>query len=356
MIVKRTAGALVACLVIGCFLPAVGHAEWFGSADGSERVKATLERTDQVIQRAVESLRDCASARGKALLEEARELQSKAWERYLATDSTVPPELILKMTGKARDLAVSAIETCQLEFKAHEALRSLLDSTGELAREASGTVEIGSSPEARRLLEAGLRQLDQAREEYRAGEYRKAITLAGTARNLIQRAMQRAQTGFQEQGLSRVTAALDRTDLLIADVFSSAGASDDPKVTSLLDRARDEQEKAREFLARGHAAQAMARTQSARATALDALWLLQRAPRSDRIQAALDLVETLYRELAPEIRESGGAEANVLLEKAGESLAAARDHLRAGDNQRAAQAARLADSLLRRASEKSGGR
>lgn len=320
---------------------------------GRDRIQAELERTDQVLLRATESLRDCASPKAKVLLREARELQRKAADLYVASGPTLPSSRILLLTRRARELAVDAIEQCQVEFKAHEALRSMLDSTSALLQEAQSAVAASSDIEARRLLEAGIWQLDRAREAYRAGEYRRAILLGGAARNLVQRARDRARGAVDDAGPgSRLDAALDRTDALLAEVRGVAGLREDARALALLEKAEREQEQARTLRERGVPVAALRRTQSARASAMDALWRVQRAPDPQQLRDAADMVGRLLDQASPEIRASGSEEALGLLDKAAEQLQVARAELAGGNAERAAKAIRTADSLLRRAAEK----
>ena len=65
------------------------------------------------------------------------------------------------------------------------------------------------------------------------------------------------------------------------------------------------------------------------------------------------MVDRVMHETAPEIREAGPEEATRLLDAALDELSSARQLLTAGETAQAAQAARLADSLLRRAADKS---
>jgi HEPN domain-containing protein len=265
----------------------------------------------------------------------------------------MPSSRILPLTRRARELAVDAIEQCQVEFKAHESLRSMLDSTSALLQEAQSAVAASTDVEARRLLEAGIWQLDRAREAYRAGDYRRAILLGGAARNLVQRARDRARGVVDDAGPgSRLDAALDRTDALLAEVRGVAGLREDARARALFEKAEREQEQARTLRERGVPVAALRRTQSARASAMDALWRVQRAPDPRQLRDAADMVGRLLDQISPEIRASGSGEALGLLEKAAEQLRAARAELAGGNMERAAKAVRTADSLLRRAAEK----
>lgn len=320
---------------------------------GRDRLLVELERTDQVLQRAGESLRDCSSPKANLLLVEGKKLQDEARTLYSTGSSTVPPARILLLTRRARSLAVDAIEQCQVEAGAHEELRVLLDTTSNLLQDARSAVEASGNAEAGRLLDAGLWQLDRAREAYRAGEYRRAILLGGAARNLVHRALDRVRGADEPSGAgARLDLALDRTDALLTELREMIGAGADVSAKALLEKAEREQEQARGLRERGAAAGALRRTQAARASALDALWLIQRAPDPDRLRDAANMVERLLAEASPEILGSGSAEAAELLAKAQDQLRTARAELAGGDIDRAAEAVRTADSLLRRAAEK----
>jgi hypothetical protein len=327
--------------------------------DFRQDVERELNRTDDVLARARAHLTDCTSARGQGFLTQAAEIQEKARAAFRSLQDPNGQvrglETVRRLSLRARDLALQAIETCQVEFQAHEALRDMMDSTQDLLGEARDAVTASGSAEGRRLLEAGLWQLDKAREAYRNREYRKAITLGAAARTLIQRAVQRARSAGLDEGAARVEAALDRTDLILSDVLATPGAADSERARALFDRARKEQGQAWDLYRAGRPEQALRRTRAARATALDALWLVQTGPAEAQIRAAVQTIERLLRETAPGIRRSGPEEAIRLVDRAEEEIRRAGDLLREGKPARAAEAARLADTLLRRAADKGAG-
>jgi hypothetical protein len=350
----RTGSSLILFLVVLALcavavVPSPSRAPVTGTAAG-DKIEAELDRTDQVIDRAEERLKDCADAVGLKLLDQARQLQEQAVKAWHAVNPTGPrsPQLVLGMTRKARDLALRAIETC-VEPVASETLRNLIDTTQDRAGEVAAAVGGGADEAVRRLLDAGVWQLDKAREAYQAGQYRRAMTLASAARNLIQRAWLRSQKTLQSGASSGAGEMLDRTDLLLAGVRESAGGDAGPKVEALLDLAQREQDQARSLSDQGRPDLALRHTEKARAGALDALWLVQHAPDPARIGAVLDWIDGLLQEAAEPIRASASPEAQQLWEKAGDQLQQARSALTGGDAARAMRQLRAADALLRQA-------
>ncbi len=361
---KRLALAgLALAITSAAVVPALEHAQArtpqgvLTQAD-SDRIQSELERTDQVLIRAADHLRDCESIRGRSLLREGRRIQSDAWARFRSRGES-PEErrrdqaAAIRLTRSARDLAIKAIEACQVDFKAHQSIISMLESTQELAAEAGEAVRLSGSMDARRLLDAGVRQLEHAGDAYRSREMRRAITVGAAARRLIQRAVQRAQMDAGAGGAERAERALDRTDQIIREMAGPIGRGD-RRVTALMDRARVEQDQARSLYREGRFEQALRLTQTARRSVLDAWWQAQRAPDPDRVMRALEVVERVLQETGPEILRSGAPEALKLLEAAEGQVESAHTFLAQGDAVKAARAVRTADSLLRRASEGAG--
>ena len=341
---------LLACLAGGgaaASAQSAGIFEW----GGRDRLLAELERTDRVLERAADHAADCSSPKAKVLLREARELQARARELYGAGGPTLPVDRIVILTRQARELAVDAIELCQVESKAQESLRSMLDSTSGLLDQAESTVAQSGSADARRLLDAAVWQLDRARAAYRTGETRRAILLGGVARGLVLRALDRARGGSGAVG-PRLEVALDRTEALLSEVRAADGWNEDPRARALLERAEREQDQARDLQSDGAAVAALQRTRAARESALDALWMLQRSPQPERIRDARELVARLADQAEAEIDSSGSAESRALLREVRVQLRAAEVAIAGRDWEQASAAVRTADSLLRRAVEK----
>jgi hypothetical protein len=314
-----------------------------------------LERTDRILERAREQVQGVSmSDRAVEYLDKAFVMQGRAKTTYRPNDRfTWRPTYLLTM--QARDLARRALETAEIEVKAHESIRDLIESTRDLSQDAATLIHERGDPETKHLLDAGIWQLQRAEESYRSGEYRKAIRLAATARDLVQRAMQRVR-GDAPGGAAAVDAAIDRTQALIEEVRVHLEDSSDARARNLLDDAVKLQQNALQMRKEGRPGLALRITTRARQSALDAMLRVSAKPEKEEVERALSVVDQLIQDAAALIDASGSAEAATLLDSARQREAEARGLLAEGKTAQALATARIAESLLRRAAEISGSR
>lgn len=337
---------LLAILGVLILLPAVVRAQPISS-----QVLSELERTDRILERAQEQAGLSLTARSGDYLRQAVKLQGDAWEAY--GKGRMYYRACIDLTLKARDLARRALETAEIEIKANEIIRDLVESTKILVEEASAEVPGAGDAQAQRLLQSGIAQLQRAEDAYRDSEYRMAIRLAATARDLVQRALLRAR-GATGSETTLLATALDRTDALLEEVRLGLAVASEPKGAALLKEATQLQARAREFHLMGRGALALRFTTQARQAGLDALLLLSRNPDRADVERALDVVGQILSDLGPEILASGSEKGRVFYESARKRHAEAADLLARGEHARALDAARTAEGLLRRASEAAG--
>jgi hypothetical protein len=318
----------------------------------SNEVEKELVRTDMILDRAREQMGMSITSRANDLLRQAQELQQRAWRKFHTEDSRHHRQ-VLELTLKARELAQRAIETAELEAQAYEKTRDLVESTKDLIDRANTEIRESGDPQAIRLLEGGIWQLQKAREAYRSREYRKAIQLAATAHDLVERALQRSRD-VSTSDRSMTEAALDQTESLIGEVRDRLRASPDPKAQKLFEQARDLHSRARDHYRNDRDDMAIRLATRARQLALDALLILTRDPDRRDVEQALTIVEQLIEDLVPEIRRSDSERAKRLLRSARERHREAVEELDRGKLAKALETARLADGLLRRAAEAAG--
>lgn len=313
-----------------------------------------LERTDRILERAQDQVGVSESSRAAEYLRKALDLQTQAVTKYNPRDR-VTWRPAYQLTMEARELARRALETAEIDVKAHESIRDLIDSTRDMAQDATSLVHERGDPEAERLLEGGLYQLQRAEDAYRAMEYRKAIGLASSARDLVQRAMQRAR-GDAPGSVVAVDAAIDRTQAVIEEVRLRLEDTTDSRARSLLDDAVRLQTNAIQMHKEQRTAIALRLTTQARQLALDALLLVADKPEKDDVERALSVVDQLIQDTSGLIMASGSKEAVALLESARQRESEARLHLSQGKPALALASARIAEGLLHRAAEMAGER
>lgn len=324
-----------------------------------DEVRLELERTDRALERGAEHLAEHPCIRGEELFARAKEVQNRAWAAF-RTNRPLDLRSALALTRQAQKLVTEAIQSCQVDVRALEIVESLFESTMELAQEARACLAESGMDRDRALdtglLETGLEQLEKARAEYRAKQYRPAIRLATVARTLIQRALQECRGESPSAAPSIAAAALERTDALLSEVRAELHGVDTAEARAALEQATSHQERAWEQLRAGRAGIALRWTERARDLALEATWLAPRAPVLDRVERAIEVLSETHAELVMELRADATPEVAALLDKASETLQEARERLASGQVDAAARAARLAGSLLGRAAEKAGTR
>jgi hypothetical protein len=343
---RRRTTLLLALLGALLLLPAVVAAQ-----PTSDQIRAELERTDRILERAHDLIGLSLTARAGEFLREADKLHKEAWDAY--AKGRLYFRLCVELTRKARDLARRAVETAEIEIKAHESIQDLVESTQLLVDEAGPEVREAGDAQAERLLSSGVAQLQRAEDAYRDREYRMAIRLAAIARDLVQRALLRAR-GSTGSETTQIATAIDRTDALLEEVRVGLSVSPDPKATALFEEASGLQARAREFERSGRGPLALRFTTQARQIGLDALLLLSRNPDREDVERAVDVVGQILADLGPEILASGSEKGRVFYDSARDRHREAADLLARGELARALDAARTAEGLLHRASEAAG--
>ena len=320
-----------------------------------EVVRREIQTTQQAIERAREHLAEVHCSSGDRLLGNATDLQRRAQSEFLGNTRSGNRQALL-LTRQARDFVARAVQSCQVDVRAQDSIEKLFQNVDDLIQEARGRDDVQQDKQRLRLLEAGITQLEKAREAYRAGEFRRAARLATMSRNLVQRALQ--GSGLAGDGVvlsDQVASALERTDEVIAEARGKvSGASGSPEARALLQQAEQQQERARDLLQEGRPGVALRATELARTAAVEAMWQDDQTPQDLRVERAIEVVEDMLAELGADIRAAGDPDAMSLLEKAREQLDAARGHLADDRPVAAGRAVHLASSLLRRAAELAG--
>jgi hypothetical protein len=150
-----------------------------------ERVKAQIERTQELLERAKERIEECNNDRGRAMLRAAFEMQKRAIDsgrngQYLVA---------LQLTVGARERALKALRLCNLEENLAEGAERQIERTENIVSRASEAVQDCASGEAKASLGNAQRLLEQARDAFRQENYRAALKLTRIARRAAYRAL-----------------------------------------------------------------------------------------------------------------------------------------------------------------------
>ena len=157
-----------------------------------DRVRAQLDRTAEVIDRARQSIEECNNDRARALLRIGLEMQSRAETafgdgRFLAA---------LQLTMSARERVLAALRMCNAEESQHDRAEQVLRRTSDIVARAQDVVTEHPDEHAREALARAQQIEDRALDEFRLEHYEASIRLSLAARAAAYRAIRLAGGGL----------------------------------------------------------------------------------------------------------------------------------------------------------------
>jgi hypothetical protein len=358
----RRPGCARACaavwLLLGWLALAATGPAGAGVRTEAETVQDELQKTDEVIARAREVLRESSVTAAHEHLKSAIELQANARRQFEVGRSSAKPERFfaraVELTLKARQEALRAMDLARVEVRTQDSVRQGIDRATERAAEVGRLVRASGDAQAAQIFDQAIDHLNRARRAERERDYVQAARLAMLAANLLDRAAELVPNRAADA--AAVAASLDRTAALLAEVESAlADSGRRLDEVPLLQEARQLLLQARVSLRDGDVRAARQRSLAARQRALRLLAdLAQDRGGQPRLDEAIDELQALYAELGPEIEAAGGQAEKEMLDEGRRMLRRARELLQ-GDKPRAAlQHLLVAEGLLKRAAHSVG--
>jgi len=346
MVQSRCALGLAALLLLALAAPARAG----GAAGPATQIETELRRTDTLLDRARDEVAGVRGAFAHERLRRAVETQRKAWVEFRRPAHDL--RRVAALTREARSQALKAIEAAGIERRAAQGVSALLDRAEQRGAEVEPAVRASGSAIAVRLLDQGRRQLLRARRAWGESDP-LAARLASLAQSLFDRA---GRVAAGEGAVSTAAASsIARTEALLAEADARlAQETIASEAKALRAQAGDLLDRAREALRHDTEREALRLSLQARETALRLLARLQRRPTGAELLPALEDLEALRGEVAPEITASGDPQAQAQLEQSGTLLENARQLLAAGRTEEAVAALAAAESLLREAADAAG--
>ncbi len=349
---RLLAGVLGGLLALG-----IAGAAGATQLTGAERVQQELQKTDEVIARAFEVVRESGVTAAHQHLKGAMEVQDAARRQFEAGRGAVKPDRFfaraIELTLKARQEALRSMDLARVEVRTQDSVVQAIDQAAERAAEVGGLVRAAGDAQARQVYAQAIDHLNRARRAERERDYVQAARLAMLATNLLDRAADLVPRGAAAP--AGVEASLDRTASLLAEVESGLAeqgrrAEDVP----LLQEARRLLAQARASFRGGEMRVALQRSLAARQQALRLLAELAQDPGRPRLSEAIDELAALYGELGPEIEAAGGRAEKSMLAEGRRALARARELLGRDKPRAALQHLLVAEGLLKKAAHSVG--
>lgn len=143
-----------------------------------ERVKAQIERTQELLERARQRIEECDVDRARAMMSAAIEMQKRALDAARDGQYLVA----LQLTVNARERAMKALRLCNVEENLSEAAERQVQRTDNIISRAREALEGCDKEQARLAMSNAERLQEQAKTELRQENYRPALKLTQMAR------------------------------------------------------------------------------------------------------------------------------------------------------------------------------
>lgn len=157
-----------------------------------DRVRAQVERTREMLDRAGQRIQECGEDRARAMLRVALEMQ----ERAESAERSNRQLGALQLTMGARERGLRALRLCRMEESVQGAAEHALGRTDEALARVREQLESGAgdpavSPMVREALARATALQDEASRQFRDGHCEASLQLTLTARRLAHRAVGR---------------------------------------------------------------------------------------------------------------------------------------------------------------------
>lgn len=305
-----------------------------------DRIRAELERTDQIIDHARELISQSNYAGARIILEAAVKIQSEAWKVF--RDATRPSDLAVakRLTLQAREQAQRAVSSGHAAEDNASSLQNKLERTTEMLSQARSMAGGHGNSRHQSVLDAAADLLDRAWEMYRNGQYRAALKLVNqaeeTARKVVSATQQQQQRlGQLDRQAEMIRGGLDRVEATLAGCQSEVAQK-------LMEQAREAHRLAIQLRGEDRFSAAIQSLKNARKLAEQAARECRGgqslSQRYDRLTAEAD---RLTDQVLP-----SDEQARKLFDLIREQLDLAKDYLDSGDTKSATAAMRAAELTL----------
>ncbi|MBU1319787.1 MAG: hypothetical protein KKG33_09595 [candidate division Zixibacteria bacterium] len=215
------------------------------SDENSSLVSREIERTDDVLKKAHDQVRESNDQNAVSLLERASKTQTDGKEFFRGNRL----KIALKATLKARDTAKKAIEIAGRQPNQTNRLRREIDRTDDLiAKALERATQLESNGQVHMLLENARASQLIARERFESGDHQSALNQTTRARDVAKQALAKMETDVQPE---RIEKLLQQNDRLIENLRDRLHDSPNANASELIDVAVGHQSRAKEALSSG---------------------------------------------------------------------------------------------------------
>ena len=250
--------AIAAVWTLAASVPILAQGHQGDPSSQIDALRTELERTDQLIDRAKDAVRDSHAPVAHLKLKAAIDLQAKAWRAF----DNEYPRLALHLTMQAREQAKHAIAARRMTEQSKHVVLNKLERVNEMLERARELLAGRTDAAYQMIFRSAQDSHSKAWEFYRSQQYRPAVKLADQAEKALRKLLRavegdvRGQLSFERRS-EAAQQLLQRARTLASDC-ASAHASE------LVDQATTAWRRGRELADSGNYQAALRALQQAR--------------------------------------------------------------------------------------------
>jgi hypothetical protein len=331
-----------------CFLALAPGKVRARAIDSRDLLASELDRTDAILERVQESVRETSNPRMHDLFSKASTMQKMARRLFETQGDQVDASSkirVLELTRRARDLALIIQREVRKGVTYQEQARRLLQRSHALLDRIDEHADQIKDRRVQAVLDKARRQLAVAEQQYADGNFEAALRLADSTHALLRNL---ADTLQREISAERVRRALDHTDALLHRAGERFGGPQGREAPALR-QARRLQRRARGAHAAGHELQALKLTREAGRLLADLLGESSGAIDESDVRSAFQRFDARLDRLRDRNGSDIAGPAGRLVDQALQARARAKEAQRSGDDSSALTQLRVGLDLLNRA-------
>jgi hypothetical protein len=302
----------------------------------TDALRAELERTDQLIERAKEAVQASQAPVAWLNLEAAIDLQAQAWRAF----ENEYPRLALRLTKQAREKAKKAIAVGRMNEQSEHVVLTKLERTAEMLERARELLIDHTDNHFQAILQSARDNLDKAWEFYRLSQFRAALMLANQAEKALDKLIRTSDRDLRnrlnfERRAEATQQLLERARSLHAECTS-------PSAEQMARHALEAFDRANRFAANDKFQAAIQALQRSRKMATQAL---RECRGDDALVRRYERLKNEFERLTENVAPSDDR-GQKFLEMASEQLRLAEEALNNNRSQTAAAALKATDMTL----------
>jgi len=273
---------------------------------GADKVRAELEKTDNLIERAIQLVEESGSPQAQQYLEKAVHLQNMAKDNFQAKRY----QQAYRLTQQSRTMVEKAVGLIRNTGENRVYVQRELEHTEDLLHKAKDILGPETSEFARMMLERAFTAQENAKDLFHRNRQKMALASTLRAREFVRESMESARD------FTQTLRELDKTDQLLEKARERVAESDLQEIPPAFVNAVEAQEKTKILYHRKNHEQALHFTLEAREIIYKALEQYEEVLRSEKLPLVFEELEEELRELGATLSTNPDELAEMYYERA----------------------------------------